>query len=111
MPSMQALYTAYRAQGFIVVAIATDPGGRDTVAPFVQQYGLTVPVLLDPHNTVGERLQVAGIPTSYVLDKQGRIVSVEVGKRHWNRQEFRRLLERLLAESAGSGSRDLGRVR
>lgn len=103
MPSLHALYTAYREQGFLVVAVATDTGGRDTVAPFIQQYGLTFPVLLDPRNTLGERLQVAGIPTSYVLDRQGRIVSVEVGKRQWNRQEFRRLLERLLAESAGSG--------
>lgn len=103
MPSLHVLYTAYREQGFIVIAVATDTGGRDTVAPFVQQYGLTFPVLLDPHNTVGERLQVAGLPTSYVLDRQGRIVSVEVGKRQWNRQEFRRLLERLLAESAASG--------
>ena len=103
MPSLQALYTAYREQGFIVVAVASDTDGRDTVAPFVQQYGLTFPVVLDPHNTLEERLQVAGIPTSYVLDRQGRIVSVEVGKRQWNRQEFRRLLERLLAEAAGSG--------
>jgi thiol-disulfide isomerase/thioredoxin len=103
MPSLHALYTAYREQGFIVVAVATDTGGRDTVAPFVQQYGLTFPVVLDPHNTLGERLQVAGLPTSYVLDRQGRIVSVEVGKRQWDRQEFRRLLERLLAESAASG--------
>ena len=55
-------------------------------------------MLLDPRNVVGTRLQVLGIPTSYLLDKQGRLAGVEVGARNWNADKMRRLLDRLLAE-------------
>src|SRR5688500_6252056 len=52
MPSMNALYQGYKDSGFVILAIASDARGAETVAPFVQEYGLTFPVLLDPHNSV-----------------------------------------------------------
>jgi peroxiredoxin len=98
MPSMNALYKDYREKGFEILAISSDAGSKEIVAPFVEKYGLTFPVLLDPRNVVGSRVGVRGIPTSYLLDKQGRIAGVEVGARNWNRTRGRRLLDRLLAE-------------
>lgn len=100
MPSMQALYQDYREKGFEILAISSDVKGKETVAPFVERLGLTFPMLLDPRNVVGTQLRVRGIPTSYVLDKQGRIVGLEIGARDWNKAAMRRLLERLLAEDA-----------
>jgi peroxiredoxin len=98
IPSMNALYQDYQRKGFTILAVATDIQGHDTVAPFAQDYALTFPVLLDPHNVVGTRLQVLGIPTSYLLDKQGRIAAIEMGAKDWNSARVRRLLDRLLAE-------------
>lgn len=100
MPSMHALYQEYREQGFEILAISSDVEGKETVAPFVERLGLTFPMLLDPRNVVGTQLGVRGIPTSYVLDKQGRMVGLEIGARDWNKAAMRRLLERLLAEDA-----------
>jgi len=101
MPSMQALYKDYREKGFTILAISSDVGGKGSVAPFVERLDLTFPVLLDPRSVVGTRLQVLGIPTSYLLDKQGRLAGVEVGARNWNEDKMRRLLDRLLAEEGG----------
>lgn len=98
MPSMNALYRDYHPQGFEILAISMDVSGAQAVAPFVADYALTFPVLLDPDNTVSTRLLGGGIPTSYVLDKRGQIVTVEVGTRDWNSARFRRLLDQLLAE-------------
>jgi thiol-disulfide isomerase/thioredoxin len=103
LPSMQALYAAYRERGLVILAIASDAGGRDTVAPFAQAYGLTFPILLDPQNSLGSRLKTPGIPTSYILDKQGRIVTLEVGARDWNKASVRHLLDTLLAEPVVTG--------
>jgi peroxiredoxin len=102
IPSMNALYQDYQSKGFTILAIASDVQGHDTVAPFAKDYALTFPVLLDPHNVVGTRLQVLGIPTSYVLDKQGRIAAIEMGAKDWNSARVRRLLDRLLAEETQS---------
>ena len=98
---MNALYQTYRDKGFELLAISIDVFGKEAVAPFVAEYGLTFPVLLDPQDTVSSQLLGGGIPTSYVLDKRGRIAAVEVGTRDWNSERFRQLLDQLLAEEAG----------
>jgi cytochrome c biogenesis protein CcmG, thiol:disulfide interchange protein DsbE len=101
MPSMNALYKDYSAKGLAMVAIATDVGGKAVVAPFMQAHGLTFPVLLDPQNMVGTQLQVPGIPTSYLLDKRGRVIGLVIGERDWNSRKMRHLVEQLLAEEGG----------
>jgi cytochrome c biogenesis protein CcmG/thiol:disulfide interchange protein DsbE len=102
MPSMNALYKDYQAKGLAMVAIAIDDGGKRVVAPFIQAYGLTFPVLLDPQNMLGTRLQMLGIPTSYLLDKRGRIaIDFASGARNWNTRTMRHLVEQLLAEEGG----------
>jgi peroxiredoxin len=98
---MNALYKDYSAKGLAMVAIATDTGGKAVVAPFIQAHGLTFPVLLDPQNLVGTQLQVPGIPTSYLLDKRGRVVGLVTGARDWNNRQTRYLVEQLLAEEGG----------
>jgi hypothetical protein len=57
------------------------------VAPFIEKRRFSFSVLLDPRGVVGGRLR--GIPASYLLDKQGRIVGVEAGARNWNRAKAR----------------------
>ena len=76
----------------------------EVVVSFVEEYGLTFPVLLDPRNVVGRRLQVGGIPTSYLLDKRGRIAGLEIGPKDWNSKKMRRLLEQLLAEETSGAT-------
>jgi cytochrome c biogenesis protein CcmG, thiol:disulfide interchange protein DsbE len=101
MPSMNALYKDYRAKGLALVAIATDVEGKPVVVPFMQAYRLAFPVLLDPQNMLGAQLQVPGIPTSYLLDKRGRIVGSKIGALDWNSRPIRHLLDQLLAEDGG----------
>ncbi|GIX47180.1 MAG: hypothetical protein KatS3mg131_1391 [Candidatus Tectimicrobiota bacterium] len=100
MPALEALHRDYQKRGLTILAISSDVEGEKAVAPFVRRYGLTFTVLLDPRNTLGERLQVRGLPTTYLLDKAGRIAAYEVGIRDWNGSKMRRFLEALLAEEA-----------
>lgn len=95
---MQALYNDYHPKGLTLVAIATDGAGAAVVAPFLQAYQVTFPVLLDPQGVVGRQLQLPAIPTTYVLDKHGRIASFVLGARDWNAQTMRQLFDQLLAE-------------
>jgi len=98
MPSMQALYDAYQHAGFTILAIASDAQGQSVVGPFAKKHQLTFPILLDAHNAVGARLQLRGIPTSYLLDKHSRIAGIEIGARNWNSPSVRQIIEMLLDE-------------
>ena len=101
MPTMNALYQEYREKGFDILAISRDTRGKEVVVPFVEWLRLTFPVLLDPRNVVGTQVGVQMLPSSYLLDKQGRVVGLELGARDWNEPAMRQLLDRLLAEDAG----------
>ncbi len=98
MPSMQALYQDYREKGLAILAISSDVEGKDRVVPFIEKRGFSFPVLVDPRNVVGTRVRVGGIPTSYLLDKHGRVVGRDVGARNWNSAKMRRRIDQLLAE-------------
>jgi peroxiredoxin len=100
MPAMAALYRRYSThQPFTIVAVANDPQGREVVEPFVEAHKLPFPILLDPDNSLAMQLDLPGIPSSYLLDQQGRIVLREVGQRDWNHPDMHRLLDTLFAAS------------
>ena len=96
MPSMEKLYQAYRDRGLVILAISGDRTSRSSVEAFVQELGVTFPILLDPAGEVFAQYGVRGLPTSYLLDRQGRIVSAEAGARDWNSTVARRVVEALL---------------
>ena len=103
MPSINAAFTRYQSEGFLVLAIASDTQGVETVSPFARHHALTFPVLLDPQDVVGRRLQLPGIPTSYLLDHQGRIALAAFGTKDWNSPSMHRLFDALLVESNRDG--------
>jgi peroxiredoxin len=70
LPGLQAYYTAHTAEGFVVVAIESGEPA-DQVASFVQEYGMSFPVWLDPLGTALEKLSNWNLPSSYVIDRDG----------------------------------------
>jgi peroxiredoxin len=97
MPAMQELYERLRGPDFELLAVSADPGGGDDVRAFAAALGLTFPVLRDPEQQVASRYRVTGYPETFVVDRNGIVVSHTIGPAHWSRPEsltaFRRLLE------------------
>jgi len=98
MPPIQESYERYREEGFTVLAVSVDagPGHREKVERFVDEYGLTFPVLLDPEGRVTRVLQTVGVPETFVLDREGRIVKRLIGATDWSSTTHRTLIEELL---------------
>lgn len=99
MPSLEQVYKAYSRKGLVVVGVSSDVQGKAVVEPFVKDFGLSFPIVLDPQSRVSKQYRVRGIPTVYLLDKHGRIAGMHVGGADWNGKEARALIEQLLAES------------
>ncbi len=98
MPPIQASYERYRDRGFNVLAVSTDagPGYREKVEEFVRELGLEFPILLDPESRISQLLKTVGVPETFVLDKEGRIVKRLIGATDWDSPANQALIEELL---------------
>ena len=79
MPALETFYRRHVDQGFVIVAI-NDGDPAPDVVQFVDDYGLTFPVWLDPEYIATEQaFKTLNLPSSFVIDRQGRIVLSWVG--------------------------------
>jgi cytochrome c biogenesis protein CcmG, thiol:disulfide interchange protein DsbE len=96
MPSIEKLYTDFRKDpDFVVLAVSQDTDGK-LVAPYVQKNGFDFTVLLDPENEVGEMYGVDGIPETFIIGRDGRIVAHHVGPYDWANGDIRDALQELI---------------
>jgi thiol-disulfide isomerase/thioredoxin len=80
MPAIEKMHQEYKDQGLIVLAVdMTYQDNPADVVPFIQEYGLTFPVLLDETGTVGSSYQLRSLPSSYFIDRTGIIQEVVIG--------------------------------
>ena len=98
MPSLEKAFQRNKEHGLVVLGIAADPEGAKTVSPFLEEYNVTFPVLLDPKSEVFSRYFVRAIPVTYLLDRQGHIATMYRGEADWGSDEAQVLLEHLLQE-------------
>lgn len=78
MPTLQAFYDEHRSDGFVLIAI--DQGETlNEVNPFVDEFRLTFPVWLDPGSLAGREFNTMNLPSSYVIDRSGRIRLMWIG--------------------------------
>ncbi len=78
MPEIEAVYQKYRAQGFTVLAVDVQEPASD-VRRFAQEKQLSFVPLLDSASEVFKLYQVRALPTSYFVDRQGRISALHLG--------------------------------
>jgi peroxiredoxin len=78
MPDLQRTYQAYRDRGFEVLAIDVQEAASD-VQPFLAELSLTFPALLDQDAAVSRLYLARGLPSSFLVDRQGTVRYVRVG--------------------------------
>ncbi|MGP0628469.1 peroxiredoxin family protein [Nitrospina sp. 32_T5] len=87
MPSLEALHRRFQAENLTVLGISNDPFGKRVVEPFMNAYNLTFPVLLDPKQEISKQYGVHSLPTSFLIDPEGRILGVLAGAEDWSKPE------------------------
>jgi cytochrome c biogenesis protein CcmG, thiol:disulfide interchange protein DsbE len=78
MPTLQAFYEEYKSRGFVLIAINQEES-RDIVEEFVDEFGLTFPVWLDEDYLAQRKFGTASLPSSYVIDRNGRVRLLWIG--------------------------------
>jgi cytochrome c biogenesis protein CcmG, thiol:disulfide interchange protein DsbE len=78
MPAIQQAYVEYHDRGFTVLAV-NQREEATAITPFVEQHGLTFPVLLDRDGQASATYQASALPSSFFVDRRGVIRTVYHG--------------------------------
>jgi peroxiredoxin len=105
LPQLDRIHRTYAEHGFKAIAISQD----DTktvrkVKPLVKQKKLDLLVLVDPSREVGTKYGVRNYPTSFLIDKDQRIVHYAQGYNKGDEKELEELVRGLLGLEAGESA-------
>src|SRR5262245_4133956 len=88
MASLDRLQAKLGGADFIVVALSEDFTGAATVSAFYRKHGIEkLGLYLDTKNELQGKLSIPGLPTTMILDREGRAVGALVGPAQWDAPE------------------------
>jgi thiol-disulfide isomerase/thioredoxin len=109
MPSMEKLHQKFKDKNFVMVAINLQESAS-RVKQFYKEHKLTFITLLDTTGDVGAGLGIRSIPTTFILDKNGRIIGKALGPREWEGKKsialFEYLTDSFVADSNPKPTKD-----
>ena len=95
MPAMEKLHRRFKDQNFAMIAVNLQESEAQ-VKSFFEKFKLSFTALLDSSGEVASGLAVSALPTTFVLDKEGRILGIALGPREWDNQASIELFEFLI---------------
>ena len=95
MPSIEVLYNDYKDRGFEVLAVNSGEKESEVLA-FMKASKLTFPAALDEDGRVSRNYGIQAIPSTFLIDREGKIILRMIGSIDWNTPKFRAALEKLL---------------
>lgn len=85
MPTLDRLQTAMGGDRFNVVALSIDRGGAEAVKKFYAEIGIQhLAIHVDTSGKVGFALATAGLPTTLLIDAEGRELGRLIGPAEWD---------------------------
>jgi len=101
MPALERLHREFASRGLAVIGINAREE-RETVRRYAAELGLSFPLVLDPIGMINTTYGVVGLPTTFVVGRNGRAVALAVGPRDWASAPARAIIQALLDESTPS---------
>ena len=72
IPQLQALHAQYKDRGLELVGVSVDVDGADAdIREFMKEFAMTYPVWRDPAERVSAQFLVVGVPTTFLIDREG----------------------------------------
>jgi thiol-disulfide isomerase/thioredoxin len=88
LPALDRLQSALAGQGLTVVALSIDEGDIDVPVSFVRRLGLTnLAVYQDFTGAAANAFPLYGLPITYLIDRDGRVIGYIVGAVDWDSAE------------------------
>ncbi|GMR08428.1 MAG: TlpA disulfide reductase family protein [Gammaproteobacteria bacterium] len=106
MPALDRLQARLGGPDFLVLPLSVDLGGLYLLKEFYDEMGLkSLKLFYDASRKAAVDLQIIGLPTTYLLDRQGRAIGITVGPATWDNEEIVSLIQDQLRKvSVDSGA-------
>ena len=96
MRYLEVLHQRFKEKNFVLLTISVDYEGLKPVKEFINKHDYTFPVLLDPKCETLDLFDVKGIPTTFLIDKKGKMLGKAIGPRDWKSPEVISLINILI---------------
>ncbi len=100
MPSLDRLQADFGGEDFQVMTIATGRNRIEGIYDFFEMAGVTnLPILLDPRGKLAREMGALGLPTTLLLDRNGREIARLTGGADWSSDNAKAVLRALMEAS------------
>ena len=103
IPDFVDLYRELEADGLVILGISLDANPQRVLPGFIAKYKINYPILISGQKVAGDYGGITGIPTTFLIDREGTIRERYVGLRP------RSIFEAAINNLLGSGETDPGR--
>ncbi len=103
MPAMERLYKKLKDRGLVILAVDMQESEK-LVKAFMSDFSLSFPALLDLDGDISFLYGIRGLPSTYIIDREGMIIGKAVGPRDWASQDALQLFQSLLKKTASVAS-------
>ncbi len=98
MPSIKEMYSHYKDNPDVVFVMISFDKTAEKAGKFVKKKGYDMPVYFPNETQIPKVYESKGIPTTYVIDKEGYIVYRKVGMANYESKSFAKMLDGLIAK-------------
>jgi thiol-disulfide isomerase/thioredoxin len=104
MPGLDRLQAEHGGADLHVVALSLDRGEIGQIREFYDEVGVqSLGIYHDPKAAAGRALRAPGLPTTLVIDREGREVGRVLGPAEWDSEEAVALLKAIMGETGHTG--------
>jgi len=97
MPLLNALHNKYQPLGFTVLGVNVEEQS-DMARGFLKDFPVDFPILLDNKNQVSKLYQVVAMPTTVVVDRDGKMRFLHKGYKSGDEKKYRDMVKQLIRE-------------
>jgi peroxiredoxin len=97
MPHLVRLYEKYKGAGFVLLGVNVDENPQAAVA-LAERLGVTFPVLFDREKAVSRLYALDSMPSTVLIDRDGRVRHLHRGYREGMEQTYEQQLRALVKE-------------
>ncbi len=97
MPLLEKLYKRYKKLGFTLLGVNVEENSRPAIN-YLKDVSVSFPILFDTRNVVSKLYQVSGMPSTVVVDRDGKLRFIHTGYVVGDEAKYRQMVRKLVKE-------------